>query len=369
MNFLLLSGVYGIGAVNKKWWNHLEHKEHKAHQMAMSISHPTTAVPLDREEFDAEAIALTPAEGGPFAPGGDTDAYKAWRDAKLERFPARVDELVVEVRNPAQPSDAEAQAIRDRVARANMCLYAGPALAGVDASKDLVRALGAHFAMMRLDQNPYADEDAITPIHVAAGEERKEQGRKLYIPYTNRPINWHTDGYYNPPARRIRGMILHCVRQAAGKGGENAVFDPEMAYLLMREHDEAMIHALCALDAMTIPENDMDADVERGDVTGPVFSLNRSDRTLYMRYTARKRNIVWAGDADTERAVAFLQEILNGEGAGAPYMFTHRMEPGQGLICNNVLHTRTAFEDGETGAGRMMLRARYLDRVDQAPET
>lgn len=333
--------------------------------MGMSIPQTPAQVPFDRAQFDAEAIALNAEAGGPFAVEGDQDAYKAWRDAKLKHFPASAEDLIVEVKNPARPTDAEAQAIRDRVRRSNMCIYAGPVLDGVDESKDLVRGLGAHFAMTRLDQNPYADEDAITPIHVAAGEARKEQGRKLYIPYTSRPINWHTDGYYNPPARRIRGMILHCVRQAAGKGGENAVFDPEMAYLLMREHDESMINAMSALNAMTIPGNDMDAEVERGDVTGPVFSLNRVDRTLYMRYTARKRNIIWAEDAATQRAVAFLQDILNGEGTGAPYMFTHRMEPGQGLICNNVLHTRTAFEDGEAGAGRMMLRGRYLDRVDQ----
>lgn len=305
-------------------------------------------------QFDVEALPLTL---------GDDDAFKAWRDSKLESFPASAAELVVEVRNPARPTAAETEALRDRVKRAGMAVYVGPALAGVEESKDLVRGLGTHFGMTRLDQNPYADEDAITPIHVAAGEEAKEKGRKLYIPYTDRAINWHTDGYYNTPARRIRAMILHCVRQAGGKGGENALFDAEMAYLLMRERDPAMVEALGAMDAMTIPGNDMDADVERGDVSGPVFSLNRGDGTLYMRYTARQRNIQWADTDATQRAVAFLTEMLNGEGEAARYIFTHRMEPGQGLICNNVLHTRTAFEDGADATSRMMLRARYLDRV------
>lgn len=322
----------------------------------------TVEGPIQQEEFDAEAIVLAPGVGGPFDPG-DTDAFKRWRDDKLARFPVAAADLIVEVKNPARPSAAEVDAIRDRVRRAGMAIYAGPALAGMEESKDLVRDLGAHFGMTRLDQNPYADEDAITPIHVAAGDERKEQGRKLYIPYTNRPINWHTDGYYNPPARRIRGMILHCVRQAAGRGGDNALFDPEMAYLLMRERDPDMIRAFSAMHAMTIPGNDMDDDVERGDVSGPVYSLNRADRSLYMRYTARKRNIVWADDDATQRAVTYLEEILGGGADAARYVFTHRMAPGQGLICNNVLHTRTAFEDEDT-AGRMMLRARYLDRVD-----
>ena len=117
------------------------------------------------------------------------------------------------------------------------------------------------------------------------------------------------------------------------------------------------------MDAMTIPGNDMDAGVERGDVSGPVFSLNRADRSLYMRYTARKRNIVWSDTDATRAAVAYMEEILSGTGDAARYIFTHRMEPGQGLICNNVLHTRTAFEDGTDQGSRMMLRARYLDRV------
>jgi len=333
----------------------------------------TPPEPGQKEEFAREAFSLSPGAGakGPFSlekgeadSTASADAYARWRDAKRAGFPTRADQLVVELKDTANPTAAEQDAIRDRVRRAGMAVYVGPALADVEESKDQVCALGRCFGMERLDHNPYADEDAITPLHVAAGEERLEQGRKMYIPYTSRPINWHTDGYYNTSARRIRGMVLHCVRQAGTSGGENALFDPEMAYLLMREHDPELVAALCRDDAMTIPGNDMDDDVTRGDVGGPVFSLNKTDQTLYMRYTARKRNIVWAPDDMTGAAVKFMEEILADNGPGEPYIFRHRMEPGQGLICNNVLHTRTSFEDGEDDIGqRMMLRARYYDRV------
>ena len=321
--------------------------------------------PGQQEEFAREALSLAPENGakGPFSLKND-DEYARWRDAKLSGFPKVAGDLVVELKDTANPTESECEAIRDRVRRAGMAVYVGPALDDVEESKDQVCALGRAFGMTRLDHNPYADEDAITPLHVAAGEERIEQGRKMYIPYTSRAINWHTDGYYNTSARRIRGMVLHCVRQAGTSGGENALFDPEMAYLLMRERDPALVEAFCRDDAMTIPGNDMDADVTRGDVGGPVFSLNKADRTLYMRYTARKRNIVWAVDDATQAAVAFMEEILADNGPGEPYIFRHRMEPGQGLICNNVLHTRTSFEDSAENAGhRMMLRARYYDRV------
>lgn len=321
--------------------------------------------PGQKEAFARHAVSLAPEDGanGPFALACGVDAFTRWRDRKLAAFPKSVDELVVELKDSRNPTETECAAIRDRVRRAGMAVYVGTAEDDVDVSKDLVCALGRSFGMESLDHNPYADEDAITPLHVAAGTARLEQGRKMYIPYTSRPINWHTDGYYNTAERRIRGMILHCVRQAGGAGGENALFDPEMAYLLMREKNPEMVAAFCRDDAMIIPGNDMDADVERGDVGGPVFSLN-IDGTLHMRYTARKRNIVWAADDATQAAVKFMEEILQDGGEGEAYIFRHRLSPGQGLICNNVLHTRTAFEDGGEPAGeRMMLRARYLERV------
>ena len=313
----------------------------------------------DTTNENTTARSLDPKHGGagPFSLL-DGDAYARWRDQKLENFPTQASELLVDVKDLNHLTDTERAAVRSCVNRAGMCIYKGPALDGVEPSKDAVRALGLHFGLERLDQNPYADEDAITPLHVAAGEDRVEAGRKLYIPYTDRAINWHTDGYYNTPARRICAMTLHCVRQAGGQGGENQLFDPEMAYLLMRERDPELVAAFCRDDAMTIPGNDMDDHVTRGDVGGPVFSLNK-DGSLYMRYTARLRNIVWADDLDTQRAVAFMQEIL-----GGPHTFSHRLSAGEGVICNNVLHTRTTFRDTDEPEGqRMMLRARYLERI------
>ncbi len=84
-------------------------------------------------------------------------------------------------------------------------------------------------ASHRLDRNWLADDDGISSVTVPG-----EGGRGDYIPYTNRPIRWHTDGYYNPPERRIRAMVLHCVAPAAS-GGENALLDHEIAYLLLRD--------------------------------------------------------------------------------------------------------------------------------------
>jgi hypothetical protein len=39
------------------------------------------------------------------------------------------------------------------------------------------------------------------------------------------------------------------------------------------------------------------------------------------------------------------------------------LQAGEGLISNNVLHNRTAFEDGP-GHRRLIYRARFYDRID-----
>jgi alpha-ketoglutarate-dependent taurine dioxygenase len=51
-----------------------------------------------------------------------------------------------------------------------------------------------------------------------------------------------------------------------------------------------------------------------------------------------------------------------------PFLIRVRLQPGQGLLCNNVLHTRTAFTDHEAPHRRRLLyRGRYANRV-RTPE-
>ena len=46
---------------------------------------------------------------------------------------------------------------------------------------------------------------------------------------------------------------------------------------------------------------------------------------------------------------------------GASWLRT-RLEAGMGLVCNNVLHERSAFEDSAAGP-RLLLRARFTERI------
>ena len=279
-------------------------------------------------------------------------AYLRWRDAKLARYPRRAEDLVVEVRDPRALSESEAAQIRRVCAAANMAVYASP-LAGVP-DKDIPRRLGARLGLARLQANPLADEDGISALEVTPGK----SGRG-YIPYSSRRLLWHTDGYYNPPASRIRAFLLHCVRPAV-EGGDNRLLDPEIAYILLRDADSRFVRALSVADAMTVPANEEDPAAQRGAQAGPVFSFE--DGALHMRYTARTRSIVWRADAATQAAVERLREILDSD---SPYVFRLRLAGGQGLVCNNVLHDRSEFTD-TPGAGRLVYRARYSDRIGAA---
>jgi hypothetical protein len=283
----------------------------------------------------------------------DAAAYRAWRAAKLAHFPKTLAELVVEVRDPRALSPGERQALLGRCERANMALYASTA--GGDRGKEIPRRLGLQLGLRDLDPNYLADDDGISPLAVA---ERGTRGE--FIPYTNRGIKWHTDGYYNPAGRTVRAVLLHCVERAE-TGGENDLLDHEIAYILLRDLNPQHIRALMAHDALTIPARIEGGRIERPAQAGPVFSVDAGG-FLHMRYTARAVSIEWKNDAATQAALAALEDIL---GAASPWVFRGRLEPGMGLVCNNILHTRTPFTDSPRHQ-RLIYRARYYQRINTA---
>lgn len=282
-------------------------------------------------------------------------AYARWRDDKLKGYPESAGALVVEVADLAKPTKTELAAIKQRIGKTNMSLYVGRQNNGDDVErvKKTIGDFAGHFALRHLDANLCADEDAITSLCVTPGG---RSGR--YIPYTNKPINWHTDGYYNKLEQQIGAMVLHCIHPAA-TGGANALMDPEIAYIMMREENPDFIRALMHPDAMLIPANDEGSGIIRAAQGGPVFSFSGPKAVLHMRYTARTRSIFWRDDTVLGAAVAFLSDLLAGD---SRYIFRHRMAAGEGVICNNVLHNRSAFEDDENNQ-RLYLRARYFDRI------
>jgi len=182
--------------------------------------------------------------------------------------------------------------------------------------------------------------------------------RAGYVPYSDRSLSWHTDGYYNKESHRVYAVVLHCAQDAA-TGGETAVLDPEIAYIRLRDTDPAFIEAFEHPECMTIPANTGAQGEIRPAVCGPVFSFDPTSGALHMRYSARRKNIRWRDDAATTAARECLSDLFADENGP---VLRFRLQPGQGLISNNVLHTRTAFADGP-GQKRLLYRARFFDRI------
>jgi len=288
--------------------------------------------------------------GNPFLLA-DESAYQRWRDAKLADYPCNNEQVMVTVSSPELTKHEYGQLI-------NLCDKANFAIYHLEepqqGNKSFVRQLGNSVGLQRLDGNLCADDDSITSLQVI------DSGRHAgYIPYTNRRLSWHTDGYYNTPDEQIRGILMHCV-QPASEGGENLLLDHEIAYIQLRDKNPDFITALTNESAMTIPPNVENGIEIRGEQTGPVFSVD-DDGCLHMRFSARTRNIEWFDDEITREAILYLNSLLS---ENNPYVFRYRLRAGDGIICNNVLHCRTAFSDDErSGSRRLLYRARYFDRV------
>ena len=276
--------------------------------------------------------------------------YQQWLDKKLQRYPEQLGDLVVEINDPRKLTQREFTALQLRCRKSNMVLYASKT--GTDPDPEIPLSLARRFGVHGLNKNWLADDTGLTSLTVA------ENGvRKHYIPYTNRAINWHTDGYYNIASKQIHALLLHVVQRAAS-GGENSLMDHEIAYIMLREKNPDYIRALMAPNALTIPARIEDGKVARQEEAGPVFSVTPSG-DLHMRYTIRVNNVVWADDPLTREALTCLKNILN---SNSIYIYRGLLEPGMGLISNNVLHDRAAFID-DADHKRHYYRARYFDRL------
>ncbi len=286
-------------------------------------------------------------------------AYLPWREEKLCYSKPALNDLLVQIKDPYQLTDDEKTAMIERCENYNMAIYQ---LSHIDGQADyqdksLVHALGKQLAMESLDANLGADEDGVTSLEVRA------QAGNQYIPYTDKALSWHTDGYYNPLEKQIFGIIMHCVRPAA-EGGVNSLLNPENVYIRLRDENPAYIKALMHSQAMTIPDNVEAGKVIREAQSGPVFMIKSRVGSeagrLHMRFSARKRNIIWRDTPDTFNAVDMINDLM----ADETNVFKISLEAGQGIVCNNVLHNRSGFTDSETQK-RLMYRARYYDAVVQ----
>ena len=276
------------------------------------------------------------------------DNFSRWWDDRLARYRRAIEDLSVEIADPLKLSANEHHALAMRVHDTNMAVYRCRQPENVD--RAAIQTLASQLGLGKPDSNLCAADDSLSELEV-----NHSPMHQRYIPYSNRPMGWHTDGYYHTPERAIRAMTLHCARPAMS-GGTLQVIDHEIVFGLLHRCDPRYTAALSQPDIMTIPENEAAGPGVRASVSGPVFSYEGN--VLQMRYSARKRNIIWKSDPVVREAIAALEEILD---SCADLAVSCRLLPGEGLICNNVPHRRDGFTDpSQPGSGRLIYRGRYL---------
>ena len=280
----------------------------------------------------------------------DETHYRKWRKSRLQSYPASVEEILVKIEGLHNMTARQKADIRTVCGRSNMAIYQ---CRDTSVDREAIVAFASEFGLNRLDHHLCANADGVSELSVAS-----DGVRTGYVPYSSSSLSWHTDGYYNEKERQINAVILHCAESAAS-GGENALLDPEIAYICLRDEDPRFITAFEHHHCMTIPANTRTEGEIRPAVSGPVFSYG-SHGDIHLRYSARKKNIQWRDDAITTAARVFLSEILDDKNGP---VFRYRLEPGEGLLSNNVLHDRTAFSDVADNH-RLLYRARYFDRIE-----
>lgn len=291
----------------------------------------------------------------------DKDDYQMWRTEKLRAAEILSKRPPVTVSDLANPSESERREIAERCESANFAVYASDdSMQDPEAASAALRRFADAFGLHVAERHRSAGGSGVVALHVT-----DQGGKRGYIPYSSRGMNWHTDGYYNAPEDRISAFVLHCVRPAA-TGGENRLFDPELFYIRLRDENPDALRALMHPQAMTIPENREPDGSLRPASVGPVFYPDPGTGRLQMRYTARTRSIAWRDDPATTEAEALLRSLLQRDD---PLMLQMRLDAGQGILNNNVLHDRTPFqtdaqdETAKAARGRLVLRVRFHNRV------
>mgnify|MGYP001487845358 FL=1 len=271
--------------------------------------------------------------------------YDSWKNDKLSKFSSNIEDLMVEIRDPMEISSAEKYKCAEIISNSNLVFFEidkEPA----DIQQMLIM-LSGQFGMRNFELMESSDDDGVTKIEVTDFNESKGD----YIPYTNKALNWHTDGYYNDVSEPILSWLLFCQNNVID-GGINKFMDHEIVYILFNENSES-IEELFNDNVFTIPKN---KKTGRPDISGYVFRF--LTEKLHMRFSMREKNIIW--EDKLRASVQLLKEIITKNDS---YHVKHKLEPNQGVISNNVIHMRTSFTNQEN-ENRLLYRLRSKTRID-----
>ena len=266
--------------------------------------------------------------------------FLRWAEEKEKNIPQNTDGILVNIHDINNVKISEIAKIKETINRYNSCIYSSKV--ALKTNTNLLKFVEL-VGMRTYDCNNIESSEisTITPL---------QNNKVNYIPYTDKSLNWHTDGYYDK--KSIFSWLLHCVNPAT-QGGENYLLDHELALreYVLRNDD---INHLMAEDALTIPES---KDTSRSEISTYIFSLKNQYKKLHMRFSMRKDNIGTSAKASS--AITKLKKII--ENDCAKYSLTYKLQKNEGIITNNILHGRKAFKDDKVK--RKLLRIRSYERL------
>jgi len=270
-----------------------------------------------------------------------SENFIEWSAKKDLNIPSNIDDLKVSLCDINHVSKTEISQIKQKLTKFNCCIYAS----GTDLNDNSKIMRFAQSLGMKTFDSHNIDDSAISMISAD-----KNENNMRYIPYTNKGLNWHTDGYYdNKP---IFSWLLHCVEPALS-GGENFLLDHELAireYVL--KHDD--ITCLMNNQAFSIPTDEV---AERGVTSNYVCDMNNEYKKLHMNFSMRKENIIL--NKDSKSAMSKLIKIIKED--CKKYHLTYKLSRNEGIVSNNILHGRNSFKDGPVM--RKILRIRSHERL------
>lgn len=280
-----------------------------------------------------------------FSMDSDQD-YQKWRDEKLAAYPKNINDLIVELADMSAITEAERSRIMELVELANMCVYSA---GSADLSMDSLLKLGVQIGVSKTDKSTrHSNSDELTDSGIL----------NMAIPFTTRPVRWHTDATYYGSDKTIQALFLLCKRPAA-EGGSNKVIDHEILYILLRDKAPDALRTLMRDDCFKY-KNPLTGEISQH-LGGKVFWTN-SNGHLNHRFSFRKMDMAWSGNSEILAAVDILETLLLNE---SEFVIEGRLESGLGLISNNVVHTREKLVDSDDDASkRLLFRARFYDRVN-----
>jgi len=282
----------------------------------------------------------------PFILENETE-YKNWRQTKLELYPLNISKFSIPLDiNNFQKKDLDL--IKFNMNKYNFALY--------NFKSELTNNELENFCtMLNLNNsisNLFSDSKNISDIKDHKDTNNNQIGE--YIPYTNKPLNWHTDGYYYPLNNSVKSFLLHCVNPAH-RGGENLLLDHEILYILIRDHNPSYIKILMENNIMGIPRNKNNA--ESTNINGPVFFID-DEYSLNMRFTSRQQNIVWKKSDIIDKIKKFIFNFVESD---TKYITKILLKKNQGYIANNILHKREKFFDNKNK--RLLKRIRFSKKL------